>query len=412
MARIVLVAPEGLPIPPVRGGSVQIYLQALHGALSTASEADVILLCPDSNVAGSDEFDQRLMEDMRMIHVDGSRSAYRTTILELLRGACPDVIQIDNRPDFLPRVKQTCPSARLVLNLHSTTFLGPRHLRPQQAVPTLRLADAIVVNSHYLQRQVEMKFSLRRGKWPFYVIYPGVHAASFADRHRTNEEDVWPVSSPDPVQTDDDAPAAVTRRSNTLQLLFVGRVIEQKGVHVLIDALSILRKRGVPATLMMVGRAPKWQRRYAMQLRKKIRTLPVAWVGFIPPHELAPYYWGADVLVCPSQRGEAFGLVNLEAMAAGLPVVASRQGGIREVVTDDSGVLVTRYRQPVAFANAIESLYRDSARMQSLRLAALERAQAFSWTRTAEAFDVLYQRLLADFTSSNVACSPQKDQGV
>ncbi|MFO2550692.1 glycosyltransferase family 4 protein [Alicyclobacillus cycloheptanicus] len=405
---MVLVAPEGLPIPPVRGGSVQIYLQALHRTLRNFPEtADVTLICPgpeavDEKEAEADPMPARKtaeeslpLSDRRIIHVGGRKAAYRNAVIEQLRTLRPDIIQVDNRPDFLPRVRQACPAARIVLNLHSTTFLGPRHLQPQQAIPTLRLADAIVVNSHYLRQRVTTKFGLQRANWPFTVIYPGVNVDAFAAPPDAGR-DVSQAARPGTAGLAAKAPEqSRAEEARPLQLLFVGRVIEQKGVHVLVDALDILRKQGVPATLVMVGRAPAWQRRYEGQLRRKIRTLPVAWIGFVPPHELAPYYWDADLLVCPSQRDEAFGLVNLEAMAAGVPVVASRLGGIREVVTEDAGVLVAKYKRPAAFAQAIQSLHANPARMQQLREGARKRAQAFPWQRTAEGFRDLYQALVS-----------------
>lgn len=358
--RVALVAPEGLPIPPVRGGSVQIYLEALVRELEEAG-VDVTLLSPG---AGQDAC-------KRHIQIQASdRSAYRRACLARLRSLAPGVIQVDNRPDLVPLVRRAVPNARVVLNLHSTTFLGPRHIDRARARRVLRYADAVVLNSRFLRREIARTFRLGPGTWRPHVIHPGVDARRFTPPARRTRPS-WPP----------------------FRLVYVGRVIRGKGVHILVEAVRQLHRANVPVQLTIIGRTPPWEAAYERALRAAIRGLPVQWPGFVPPDKLPPRLWAAHALVCPSQAPEAFGLVNVEAMAAGLPVIASKQGGIQETLDASCGILVRHYQDPASFSRAIRTLMADISRWRALSEGAQRRAQEFTWSRCAAQFAALYREL-------------------
>jgi glycosyltransferase involved in cell wall biosynthesis len=127
-------------------------------------------------------------------------------------------------------------------------------------------------------------------------------------------------------------------------VLFVGRIdFEQKGVDLLLAALSnIVHRRGMKVRLRLVG--PDWGDLEAAVLLAKQLNIgqSVEFLGAMPQGELVREMRSADALVLPS-RFEPFGIVVLEAMAAGLPVVAARVGGIPELVTDGfNGMLFDR----------------------------------------------------------------------
>lgn len=93
-----------------------------------------------------------------------------------------------------------------------------------------------------------------------------------------------------------------------------------------------------------------------------------------------------DVFVCPTLFREGFATVNSEAMASGIPVVASNRGGIREVIRDGhSGLLVDRFQSPEAFATAIDLLYSDPELRKRIVLNARRRVStSFSWHQTVQ----------------------------
>jgi len=120
----------------------------------------------------------------------------------------------------------------------------------------------------------------------------------------------------------------------------------------------------------------------------------VVWIpAMLAKHEVIQILSHATVFACPSLY-EPLGIVNLEAMACGTAVVASRVGGIPEVVADGETGLLVPPDDPAALAEAINALVRDPARAASLGRRGLERAVAeFSWASVAAQTASLYARL-------------------
>jgi glycosyltransferase involved in cell wall biosynthesis len=149
-------------------------------------------------------------------------------------------------------------------------------------------------------------------------------------------------------------------------LLYAGQISPLKGLANLIEALRDVRSRLPNVRLLVLGSSKLWptyDRRltnrsisYESQTRAEAADLPVHFAGVVSEAEKPQYFAAADIFVCPSVWNEPFGLSNLEAMAAGKPVVASRVGGIPEVVRDqETGILVNPgEKEPLA--NAITLL--------------------------------------------------------
>ena len=172
---------------------------------------------------------------------------------------------------------------------------------------------------------------------------------------------------------------------DTTIVLHVGRLAPEKGLDVLIESWKVAHEHlGQRATFVVAGEGP---------LRSRVtQHLPfVRELGFLPRHQLATLYASADLCVLPSHT-ETCGLVALEAMASGIPVVAADAGGLRESVTERNGILVTP-NDVFGFAMAIENLVRDSARRFTLAAAARERALERDSAREDAELIELYTRL-------------------
>jgi len=105
----------------------------------------------------------------------------------------------------------------------------------------------------------------------------------------------------------------------------------------------------------------------------------VHFVGRVTEEELARYYCTADVFCAPNTGMESFGLVLLEAMASGVPIVASDIEGYHEVVDDGVQGVLVKPEDPEALACALASLLRDPARRRAMSAAGREKAQRYSW---------------------------------
>lgn len=172
--------------------------------------------------------------------------------------------------------------------------------------------------------------------------------------------------------------------------LFVGTLEPRKNVARLLEALALVRKRGLPARLLIAG-APGWG---PDRLRERCAALGLAeavrFVGYLPGDELPLWYNAASVFVYPSLY-EGFGLPPLEAMACGTPVISSSAASLPEVV-GDAGLLVEP-TDVLALASALARVLTAPDLQAELRARGLERAARFSWTRAAECTLGLYREV-------------------
>ena len=120
----------------------------------------------------------------------------------------------------------------------------------------------------------------------------------------------------------------------------------------------------------------------------------VRFVGGVDQSRLPIYYRAADVTVMPSTY-ESFGLVAVESMACGTPVVASRVGGLATIVRDSENGALVPWRDPQLFADRIRPILMDPSYAAALRRGALDTAQQFSWGAVAERTVAVYDGLLA-----------------
>jgi D-inositol-3-phosphate glycosyltransferase len=182
-------------------------------------------------------------------------------------------------------------------------------------------------------------------------------------------------------------------------LLFVGRLTPIKGLETLLRALAALRSDGLAAarlTLLVVGGA-KGDEAGSGHLRRLAHELGVgAWVDFRGPQPqdvLPDYYAAADLCLMPS-RYESFGMVALEAMASGVPVIASRAGGLAVTVQDGATGRLVPEGDVAALARAVAGLLADEPARRALGLRAVEWARRFAWPLIGRSVAELYGELL------------------
>lgn len=178
-------------------------------------------------------------------------------------------------------------------------------------------------------------------------------------------------------------------------LLYVGSIYPHKNISNLIKAVKIVNQSPIashqpPVTLVVVcARSVFWER-----LKKELKNLEaqnyIKLVGFVPDEELAILYQEAKVFVFPSEA-EGFGLPGLEAMAAGLPVLASNIPVFKEVYQD--AVLYFDQKNPQDIAGKIKELLTDNELQGSLRKRGFEVVRKYSWLKTARETLNEYQKV-------------------
>ncbi|HEU4913807.1 MAG TPA: glycosyltransferase [Candidatus Saccharimonadales bacterium] len=233
---------------------------------------------------------------------------------------------------------------------------------------TLKRADAVIVNSSATKAVCE---GLYDREYP--IIPMGVDTTRFS------------------------RPAKRTANER-FELLFVGRVVEEKGLDYLCEAVNILKKQAVPVHLNIVGDGAA-RADVAKFVKKHKLEDAITLVGWVQQEDLAEYYGKADAFVGPSieiENGwkEAFGVVFAEASACGLPVITTSTGGIKDIIKHEVNGLVVPQRNAEAIAEAVQRLQKDPKLCQKLGDRGVSYiAENFSWDVIAAKYEQIFKNL-------------------
>jgi phosphatidylinositol alpha-1,6-mannosyltransferase len=171
-----------------------------------------------------------------------------------------------------------------------------------------------------------------------------------------------------------------------LTLLFVGRLISRKGVNLAIEGLAAADSDNVELIIAGTGRLKQSLQQLARDCGVADR---VSFLGYIPDEELPVLYSSVDATVFTSNY-EGFGLVFLESLAAGTPVIGTRVGGLPDLVTDgQEGFLIKR--SPAALGRAIEKLADTPSRTEEMGRYARELAETRTWNDVAVQTEAVYE---------------------
>jgi len=251
------------------------------------------------------------------------------------------------------------------------------------------MADAVIAVSESTKADILRLFDIDPSR--VHVIHNGIDLAEYRERR---DEAVLAKHGIDPARP---------------YILFVGRITRQKGIVHLVRALKHLD----PGFQVVLCAGAPDTPEIAEEMKSSVETARkerpgLVWIEeMLPKDEVIALYSGAEVFVCPSIY-EPFGIINLEAMACGTPVVASEVGGIPEVVVPgETGLLVPVEQMQEApfepvnadgfafnFAEAINELMRDEARRRYMGKQARRRVEeVFSWDAIAARTAGLYREV-------------------
>jgi glycosyltransferase involved in cell wall biosynthesis len=309
-------------------------------------------------------------------------------ISDLSREGC-DIVHIMNISQFVPVIRARLAKARIVLHMQAQWL---EHLDAAVIERRINAADLVLGCSEFIAAGVRRRF-------------PSLAPRC---RHIYNGADLTLLAKPPGIQR------------NPKELLFVGRIAPEKGVHILLDAFHIVLTQHPDAHLKLIGPEKVISREsllpicddphvleiepyfrpgaYAELLRAKISQLPSGSVSFFGKgmnfSELVPHYHSASIFTFSPVWNDPSPLTTYEAAACGLPIVSTRSGGITEIVEHGrSGLLVER-SDAQALADAILQLLSNPDQRDAMAQAAFECASTrFSWDRIAEDLFKEYDRL-------------------
>ncbi|WP_044481831.1 glycosyltransferase family 4 protein [Paenibacillus antibioticophila] len=370
--RIAVVTPGSFIIPSGRSSSVERVIEKIVPLASDRLDITVF------GKRGEHMNAREKIGDVPCIRV-AEGAAYYPSILSHLKSWQPEAVDVHNRPALAYLIKQNLPGVRVILSLHSTTFIKSRNPSRSLMISKLRALDGISVNSDYLRREVQYR-------------YPGLSLPMYVNHLGASLEDFLPRWTPVGEGLRQGRMAEYGWSGRKI-VLFVGRLIPEKGVHALLKTVPHVARTHPDVLFVVVGSAfysRPGETSYVRHLKGLASSWPdhVIFQPFTPYPRVADWYNLADVVVVPSGQEEAFGLVNVEAMASGIPVIASDAGGIPEVVEHGhSGFLIPSEHLDGRLADGIVRLLNDEKLRRQMGTAGLEAIRSrFRWRHTADRF--------------------------
>jgi glycosyltransferase involved in cell wall biosynthesis len=365
------------PIPPKKGAAVEWWMLQVSRRLS-GWEPHIIAIRGEGQSA-RERIDgvtihriavgrayKRLFQKMTPL----DPWPYEKRAARIARDIGADLVHVHNAPKVYCALAAALGSGRTVLHLHN-----------DMTVPCPELLRHAFTPSAYLGGVV-------RGKYPeasVRVLPNGVDAPLFARAAQTTERD---------------ARIPAGRRV----VLYAGRMSPEKGPLVVAQAFAELRKRRPDAFLVLagefsVGPATSNRVRYGDEIRRMVAGYAddALVLGTVTPERMHEIYAQADLVVVSSQFEEPFGMVALEALAAGRPVLAFRRGGLPEFISDGrNGFLMDGTDDPAKLAVRIDALLGDPASLSRVAAAARESvAEKYDWSVVARAVESAYAAVLS-----------------
>ncbi|WP_254021439.1 glycosyltransferase family 4 protein [Mesorhizobium escarrei] len=312
--------------------------------------------------------------------------------LRRLRRLAPDVVHLQNFPHYAPAIRRAVPDAAILLHMHCDWLA---QLDRDVMARGIAACDLVAGCSQHVVATARERFGSTRT--PFAVLPNGA-----------------PV----------DRLARVTAQRTPAKVLFVGRVSPEKGVHTLLEAWpkvvaahpeACLEIVGPPAALARdllidLSRDPEvldlsrfypggsaFRGSYGTVLREMIPPQlghTVTFTGMEPYEKVIERCAGASLLVNPS-LSESFGMSLVEALATGTPVVATRVGGMTDIVEATGGGLLVEKNDPAALSDAIVRLLADPQSSNEIgRQGAQRVAELYSWEKIAQSTRDLYDKAI------------------
>lgn len=280
---------------------------------------------------------------------------------------------------------------------------------PVLPIHFLRYSDAVKVGTFHASRETRQFFYTWGGRhirrWFRRLdgkIAVSSVAAGFAERYFPGYYNIIPNGVDIERFTPEGRPLP-QYQDGKLNILFVGRPEKRKGLEYAIRAYARVKEQRPDTRLIIVG-AGKFGR-----YERKVRALKLADVvfcGFAPYEDLPRYHQTADVFCAPATGFESQGIVLLEAMASGLPIVASNIDGYAGVLTHGVEGLLVLPGDEEGLAEALLALVDDASMRRQMGERARQRAEEFGWQRVSQQILSYYERLLHERGLAGVQREP------
>lgn len=367
-------------LPPVfsdGGGAVQRRVAELAAAQATAGH-HVMVISPGPEPVGIDRQDLRTRflgcwTEGPLLHWEFLLRARRA----IAAGPTPDIIHVHNEPEGAAALAGLARATVLSFdNFYFRQRLGAALRRAYRAL--LLRFDLLLPVSSYCSVEASTHWALPPSR--VRLLPNGVNTTQFLPQ---------PEAS------------AIERRQIVPcgdVLLYLGRICHQKGTQVLLDGFAQIRRRvSRPVHLVLAGPIGHFDRRDRRHDRtawqQAMDCAGAVYIGRVPERRLAAVLGMADIFVMPTVQLEMQGMAALEALACGVPVVASDHGGLRETVPPGCGLRFPTGNS-TALADRVLELLEDPGRRRALGTNGMVHASTYAWPRIADRATETYAAIL------------------
>jgi glycosyltransferase involved in cell wall biosynthesis len=378
--RVLMLSQDVHPIPPVKGAAVEHWIDQVASRFRHYEPHILSIAHPSLPL-----IEERAGVSYQRIRVSGVYKRlfkkitrldpwpYIQRVIEKARHIDPQVIHLHNAPHFVKELRRAFPEKVLVLHMHN-----------EKKVADDLPIDCLAACSNYVRD---------------YYCEQGLHSPCFA-------------TIPNGVDIDHYHPVWVNENPRILArdrfglddrkiILYVGRISVEKGPDRIAEAFAHLDPTRYQ--LVMIG---EWRKgdpakdkraAYAERLEELLEDVPYCALGVLNPTEMPKIYPMGDLLVIPSRFEEPFSMAAIEAMAAGVPVLALRRGGMTEYMRDgENAVLLPADAGSELMASTIEDLFARPDYLNELAHNARKMIeQRFSWEHVAVETESLFDDLIA-----------------
>lgn len=390
---IVFIPCGVLPIPAVRGGAVENLVQQLLDQNELYGEYEIIVYSSYEKKAQTCSKKYRNttfvfiqlngikhkiqtalyrlwgMIKTKLVGYDFQNYFLRQIIKDIRTRGHIDVIILENAPKYSIELRKNFPNSRIIQHYHNV----PKEKSISASID--KCTDYYFCISKFIKQEVMETFNTNNTKAK--LFYNCINTSRFYQATGYKRDKMR---------------QKLGIKENDFVVIYTGRLQPYKGVKELLRGMSYIKNKQIK--LLVVGGSfysGAKKSRFIKDLEDIAQQFDnrIVFTGFVPYETISDYYAVADIAVVPSLCEEAFALTALEAMAASLPVIATKTGGLPEVVNENCSILLNIDEQlSVNIAKAIINLFSDKYLYKKMAWAARERAKVFAsdlyWKRFNE----------------------------
>ncbi|TXK46967.1 glycosyltransferase family 4 protein [Pontibacter qinzhouensis] len=366
--RIAVVLPSNEPFSPLRGGALARWVYEVYRRINVDC---LVFAAPDKNAytglnlyqVPTENFTKYLKGSKQVSH-HLKYNLYPLVIALYCKWKNINTIHILNRPAYALVFRKVLPKARIILHMQNSHLLS---LPDKLLADVMKSNDEIISCSKFLNDEINERTQFSFDK-KLKVIFNGANTYNSAMLANLQS----------------------ARSNSERSIVFVGRVVREKGVLELINAFSEVCKSLDNVHLYIIGGhhfGDDYESDFIHEVKFEASKLKdkVTFTGYLTHDQILPILVNASIFVCPSTWEEPFGMVLTEAMAVKLPIIASNRGGIPEVI-GNTGILIEP-ENTNQFADAIIYLLENPDIAKELGLKGHERLHKhFTWEQISSEF--------------------------